>query len=94
MKEKLEKLNHINIKQIDLLIEIANLCGRKVMPTEQELNTLRNKIIKAIKQQQKFITNKTKMKEEKEEPQNNGAEAITFILSLAAVGYMLYVFLK
>jgi len=34
------------------------------------------------------------MKEEQEEPQNNGAEAITFILSLAAVGYMLYVFLK
>ena len=34
------------------------------------------------------------MKEEQEEPQNNGAEAITFILSLAAVGYMLYVLFK
>ena len=33
------------------------------------------------------------MKEEQEEP-NTATEAITFILSLAAVGYMIYVFLK
>jgi len=31
------------------------------------------------------------MKETEEEPQGNGAAAITFVLGLAAVGYMLYV---
>ena len=34
------------------------------------------------------------MKEEQEEPQNNGAEAIKLILGLAAVGYMIYVLIK
>ena len=34
------------------------------------------------------------MKEEQEEPVNNGAEAIKLILGLAAVGYMLYILFK
>ena len=34
------------------------------------------------------------MKEEQEEPVNNGAEAIKLILGLAAVGYMIYVLIK
>jgi len=32
--------------------------------------------------------------EEQEEPQNNGAEAIKFILGLLAVAYMIYVLTK
>ena len=34
------------------------------------------------------------MKEEQEEPVNNGQDAITFLLAIAAVGWMIYVFLS
>ena len=38
-----------------------------------------------------MLLNNIIMKEEKEEPRNNGAEALKLILGLISVGFMIYV---
>lgn len=44
MEDKLKKLSDENETLRDLLIEVANLCGEIIMPTEKELSEMYNKI--------------------------------------------------